>query len=59
MKGALLPRVIVCASLGVMLLSNLFSWNISSVVLMIVCAAVSLAVFKIKGAGAKGGREKQ
>lgn len=47
--------VMVCA-LAVMLAVNLFSWKLSSIVLMLTAALVSIAVFAVqKAAGKKGG----
>lgn len=39
--------LVVCAA--VMLASDLFAWNFSSVLLMLVCAILSLSVFLVKG----------
>jgi len=54
-----LPRAIMLCSFAAMLLINLFSWNFSSISLMLIAAAVSLAVFCIQGAPEqKGGAGK-
>lgn len=59
MRKKLVPRVIMVCSFMAMLLINIFSLNFSSISLMLVAAAVSLAVFLIQGAPAqKGGAEK-
>lgn len=59
MRKKLVPRVIMMCSFMAMLLINIFSLNFSSISLMLVAAAVSLAVFLIQGAPAqKGGAEK-
>lgn len=50
-----LPRVIMLGSFAVMLLINIFSWHFSSIALMLVVAAISLAVFCAEGALRKGG----
>ena len=53
------PRVIMLCSFAAMLLIDLFSWNFSSVSLMLVAAVVSLAIFLIQGAPPqKGGAAK-
>lgn len=54
-----LPRAIMICSCAVMLCINLFAWNFSSISLMLIAAAVSLAVFAVNGgAGKKGGERK-
>lgn len=59
MRKKLVPHVIMVCSFMAMLLINIFSLNFSSISLMLVAAAVSLAVFLIQGAPAqKGGAEK-
>lgn len=59
MRKKLVPCVIMVCSFMTMLLINIFSLNFSSISLMLVAAAVSLAVFLIQGAPAqKGGAEK-
>lgn len=40
-----LPRLILAVSCGAMLLINFFSWNISSIALLVTAGIVSLAVF--------------
>ena len=51
-----LPRTIMACSCAVMLWVNIFARNFSSISLMLIAAAVSLAVFVLKGApGQKGG----
>lgn len=44
-----LHRGILVACAAVMLASDLFAWNFSSVLLMLVCAILSLSVFLVKG----------
>ena len=59
MQNKALPRLIMLGSFAVMLLINIFSWHFSSIALMLVVAAISLAVFCIEGApGQKGGAVK-
>ena len=44
MRKKTLPRIIMLCSFGAMLLINLFSWNISSITLMVTAAAAGLIV---------------
>ena len=54
-----LPRTIMVCSCIVMLCINLFTWNFSSISLMLLAAVVSLAVFLLNGAPEqKGGAKK-
>ena len=54
-----LPRTIMICSCLVMLCSNVFAWNFSSISLMLIAAAVSLTIFIVKGAPEqKGGAVK-
>ncbi len=54
-----LPLSIMVGSCIVMLLINIFSWSFSSISLMLIAAAISLAVFSIqKAPRSKGGAEK-
>lgn len=55
MHKKLLPRAIMGVSCAAMLLINIFAWNFSSISLMLIAAAVSLAIFIIKGAPAQKG----
>ena len=53
------PLTIMSLSFAAMLLIDLFSWNFSSISLMLVAAAISLTLFLVKGAPAgKGGAAK-
>ena len=53
------PLTIMSLSFTAMLLIDLFSWNFSSISLMLVAAAISLTFFLVKGAPAgKGGAAK-
>ena len=54
-----LPRAIMVCSCIAMLCVNLFSWNFSSISLMLIAAAVSLTVFILHGTSEqKGGGKK-
>ena len=54
-----LPRAIMVCSCAVMLCINIFSWNFSSISLMLIAAAVSLTIFILNGAPEqKGGASK-
>jgi len=56
MKKKPLPVGIMACSFGLMLLIDIFSWNFSSISLMLAAAAVSLVLFLTKGEpGQKGG----
>lgn len=59
MPKRVFPRAVMVCSFAVMLCVNLFSWNVSTISLMLFAAVVSLAVFAINGkTGRKGGDEK-
>ena len=53
-----LPRAIMIGSGIVMLCINIFSWNFSSISLMLIAGAVSLTLFLVTGAKRKGGEGK-
>ena len=54
-----LPKAIMVCSCIVMLCINFFAWNISSISLMLIAAAVSLVIFALNGAPEqKGGGKK-
>lgn len=55
MKKKALPVAILLCSFWAMLLINVFSWNCSSIALMLLAATVSLAAFCAKGAPAEKG----
>ena len=59
MKKKPQPRIITGCAFVIMLLSNLFSLRISSVVLMLAAGIISLSVFAAKGASAQRGGEGQ
>lgn len=59
MRKNVLPRAIMVCSFLVMLLVNIFSWNFSSISLMLVAAVISLVIFAFGGAPEqKGGAGK-
>ncbi len=59
MQKKWLPLSIMISSCIAMLLINIFSWNFSSISLMLVAAVISLTVFSIqKAPHSKGGAEK-
>ena len=59
MHNKKLPRTIMICSCIAMLCVNMFSWNFSSISLMLIAAAVSLTIFILNGAfDQKGGAQK-
>ncbi len=59
MKKNAQPRIIMVCAFVAMLLINLFAWNISSVVLIIIAGAVNLAIFTVRDKlSGKGGEKK-
>ena len=59
MQKKKLPRTIMLCSCVVMLFINIFTWNFSSISLMLIAAAVSLTIFVLNGAPEqKGGAGK-
>lgn len=59
MHKKVLPRVIMICSAVAMLLINIFSWNFSSISLMLIAAVVSLVIFLVNGdPKQKGGADK-
>ena len=59
MQKKRMPRIIMVCGCAAMLCINIFSWNFSSISLMILAAAVSLVIFLVKGAPEqKGGAKK-
>lgn len=59
MQRKVLPRTIMLCSCAAMLMINFFSWNFSSISLMLLAGAVSLSIFCIRGAHEqKGGAKK-
>lgn len=53
-----LPIAITAISFASMMLINIFSWNFSSVVLLLMAAVLSLAFFTVSAKAEKGGKEK-
>ena len=59
MQKKIVPRIIMICSCIVMLCTNLFAWNFSSISLMLIAAVVSLTIFILQGSPAqKGGAKK-
>ncbi len=59
MKKKALPRIIMGCAFVAMLLINIFAWNVSSVVLIIIAGVVNLAIFTVRDKmGLKGGEKK-
>lgn len=59
MQKKMQPRIIAACGFAAMLLVNFFSLRISSIVLMLAAALVSLGIFAVKGAlNTKGGGKK-
>ena len=59
MHKKVLPRTIMVCSCIAMLCINIFALNFSSISLMIIAAAISFAVFAVKGSPVqKGGADK-
>ena len=54
-----LPRTIMVCSCIVMLCINLFTWNFSSISLMLIAAVVSLTIFVLRGARSEEGGAKK
>ena len=53
-KKKKIPQVIIWCSFGIMLVVNIFSWNVSTISLMLTAAIISLGIFLIKAD--KGGK---
>lgn len=59
MRRKILPLTIMTGSFITMLLINIFSWNISSISLMVIAAAINLIIMAVNGAPKqKGGAGK-
>lgn len=54
-----LPRTIMVCSCIVMLCINLFTWNFSSISLMLIASVVSLTIFVLRGARSEEGGAKK
>lgn len=53
-KKKKLPQVIMWCSFGIMLVVNIFSWNVSTISLMLTAAVVGLGIFLIKEVDKRG-----
>ena len=53
-----MPRVIMLCGFAAMLLINIFSLRISSIILMLTAGLISLIIFEVKKPAAKGGAAK-
>ena len=51
MEKKIRPRIIAACAFAAMLLVNIFSLNISTIVLMLAAAAVNVCIFQLKGGG--------
>ena len=59
MKKKILPRIIVSVAFLVMMLVNIFSWNFSSISLMLAAGGLRLMIFTVqKISKEKGGAVK-
>ena len=59
MKKEILPRVIMISAFLVMMMINIFSWNFSSINLMLIAGVLNLIIFTVQTApGRKGGAVK-
>lgn len=59
MKKKILPRTIMISAFLVMMLANIFSWNVSSINLMLIAGVLNLIIFAVQTAPDwKGGAEK-
>lgn len=59
MKKKILPRIIMISAFLVMMLANIFSWNFSSINLMLIAGVLNLIIFAVQTAPDwKGGAEK-
>ena len=59
MKKKVIPCAIMGCSFAAMLLINIFAWNFSSILLMLIAAVVSLVIFIIQGAPSEKGGERK
>ena len=50
MKKKILPRVIMISAFLVMMLVNIFSWNFSSINLLLIAGVLSLVIFMVQNA---------
>lgn len=59
MHKKVLPRVIMVCSFIAMFAINIFTWNFSSISLMLIATVISLAIFIVKGAPEQKGSAKK
>lgn len=59
MHKKVLPRVIMVCSFIAMFAINIFTWNFSSISLMLIATVISLAIFIVKGAPEQNGGAKK
>ena len=52
------PRIVMLSSFGIMVLVNLFSWNFSTISLMLAAGTISLVIFVTKDIRVSGGKGK-
>lgn len=52
------PGIVMLISFGIVILVNLFSWNFSTISLMLTAGTISLGIFIIKDIGGSGGKRK-
>ncbi len=55
MKKKVFQLVVVCCSFVAMMLIDIFAWNFSSILLMLIAAIVSILVFTVQEAQSRGG----
>ena len=59
MQKKAFPRIIMFCSFAAMLCINIFAWNFSSIILLLIAAVISIVFFAVKGQPAqKGGESK-
>lgn len=52
------PKIVMLSSFGIMVLVNLFSWNFSTISLMLAAGTISLVIFVTKDIRVSGGKGK-
>ena len=57
MQKKAFPRIIMLCSFATMLCINIFAWNFSSIVLLLIAAVISIVFFAVKGQPAQKGDE--
>ena len=59
MQKKAFPRIIMACAFAAMMCINIFAWNFSSIILLLLAAVVSIVLFAVKGQQApKGGESK-